>query len=400
MKFFQGIGLCAVLAAACVAVLPTPVAHAQGQRDALFAQLLRDPANVDLMLRYARAAIADRDYEAAVATLERLVDIDPAAQEARYELALAYFALGSNEVARYHLEIYRERAELTTAEEAQVAAYLDSTASRTRPLSLSGLVEAGVVHRTADDLTGASYDLGLQVDIQFPSADLLVWETEVRLRGISFPDSSEDDLSAFQIRTGPTISIDGTTFGARLKPYVETQLVEADDDDDAGQSLSIGLDYSDLLASGVSIEAGIEYGRIDRDGTGIDSRFLSATAGAAFEPARNLSVGVSLRHIDEDFEAGEADRRRTGIRLGVQRTFDEAFLGLENWSLSGYTSYARETRDGGRDDDIVGYGVAARAFFRSNSYVRTSINGFDRSSSEPGLGDSDTILAVEVGMEF
>ncbi|MGR3608384.1 MAG: hypothetical protein ACU0BN_05905, partial [Sulfitobacter sp.] len=54
------------------------IAETSAERQSLFQAMLRQPANTDLMLQYARQAVKDQDFEAAVATLERLVDRDPA----------------------------------------------------------------------------------------------------------------------------------------------------------------------------------------------------------------------------------------------------------------------------------------------------------------------------------
>ena len=76
-----------------LAFLSAPVwAQTEGSaRDQLFEALLADPANEELMLEFARLSVNEGDYEAAASSLERLVDIAPDAQEARYELALGLF---------------------------------------------------------------------------------------------------------------------------------------------------------------------------------------------------------------------------------------------------------------------------------------------------------------------
>ena len=388
--------------AVTIAVAATAVAQeaAQDPRARAFEALLADPANVDLMLAYARLSVAARDYEAAVATLERLVDLQPDAQEARYELALAYFALGANEVARYHLDIYRSRGDLTPQEAAAADAYVAGVDERQNPLSFSGFAEGGTVYRADDDAWGASFDLGLEVDYRLPSANLASWETVLRLRAFTFPEFSDDNQAQFLIRTGPVLSLDGTAFGARLKPFVEFQIVEDEDDDDAGTSLSFGVDYSNLLSSGITLDAAFETGRISRDGFGNDSRFGSARAGATFSPADNLSVGITARYLTEDFDTPGDDRERYGLRLGVRQSFDGTWLGMEDWSVSGFLRYEIEDFDSGREDDLRATGVSIRSYFRPNAYVNTSLRVFDRASSIAVFDDEDTVFTLEAGVEF
>jgi Flp pilus assembly protein TadD len=75
----------------------------EAERAAVFARMLDAPADRSLMAAYAQLSIQLRDYEAAAATLERLIDLEPANATARLELATAYFAMGNYPLAEYHL---------------------------------------------------------------------------------------------------------------------------------------------------------------------------------------------------------------------------------------------------------------------------------------------------------
>src|SRR5215203_1659228 len=58
---------------------------ASPEYDAMFAQVLREPANLDLSFRFAETATAAGDYEAAIGALERMLFLQPrpAAGQAR-----------------------------------------------------------------------------------------------------------------------------------------------------------------------------------------------------------------------------------------------------------------------------------------------------------------------------
>src|SRR5438045_3214303 len=75
------------------------------QRDAdqLFEQLLKDPKNIDLTLRYAEAVAKLGNLEAAISSLERLLLLDRNYPGVRLELAQLYLRLNSLEVARSYL---------------------------------------------------------------------------------------------------------------------------------------------------------------------------------------------------------------------------------------------------------------------------------------------------------
>ncbi|MEM0946418.1 MAG: hypothetical protein AAGK37_03360 [Pseudomonadota bacterium] len=369
-------------------------------RDQVFDALLADPANEALMFQYAQLSVAERDYEAAVATLERLLDFAPDAQEARYELALAYFALGADEVARYHLDLYRTRGDLTTGERAAADAYIASVDNRESPLTYSGFVEAGIVTRSDPDRVGTAFDLGLELDYALDSPNISSWTTLLRLRANAFPGEPEDNQGIFRIRTGPVVSLDGTAFGARLEPYLEYQIIEDDDDEDSGRSLNLGLEYSQLFASGVTLDAAVERGKIDRKNVAEDSSFNFLRLGATYRPVPDVSLGISGRYLDENYDGDEEDRERYGILMSARKRFDGMFLGMSNWSIRVFFRAEKEEFEGDRNDDINSAGVSVVSYFRPNSYLRTSLRVFDRTSNFAEFDDSDTVFSLEAGMEF
>ncbi|OZA16902.1 MAG: hypothetical protein B7Y02_02765, partial [Rhodobacterales bacterium 17-64-5] len=77
---------------------------AVAERQAILTQMLAAPTDRELMRRYAALSVQLRDFEAAAATLERLVALEPGNSSARLELAVAYFALGNYDLAEYHLQ--------------------------------------------------------------------------------------------------------------------------------------------------------------------------------------------------------------------------------------------------------------------------------------------------------
>ena len=366
----------------------------------MFQELLKDPANLDLMLRYARLSVAEEDYEAAIGTLERLVDSDPAAQEARFELALAYFALGATEVARYHLEIYRTRGDLTQAEVEAVDRFLAQATNRERSLSFSGFVEGGIVIEEGEEDVGLSYGLGLNANLSLPGRSAVDWQTSILLRGFTFPERSEDNQSIFLLRTGPLIPLGGTGQGPKLKPFLEVQRTVDDDDFDQGTSLSIGAEYRQPLDNGLTLDALAQYGTTDRSDETPDSSFVAGRIGGSFRISPKSSIGLSIRYLNEDFDTGGEDRERVGVRLAAGHAFDGELLGLENWSIRGFARYDQETYEFDREDELFGLGASVKTYFRPDSFVRASVSMFDRSSNLSALDDQDVRFAVEFGMEF
>jgi Flp pilus assembly protein TadD len=142
--------LAVCLAAAAITGIGTAAtaqsaAALEAERAAVFARMLDAPADRVLMAHYARLSIQLRDFEAAAATLERLIDLEPANATARLELATAYFAMGNYPLAEYHLNAAAASGALSPEQLASVEAYRGAAAERDAPSRFSGSVAAGIV---------------------------------------------------------------------------------------------------------------------------------------------------------------------------------------------------------------------------------------------------------------
>ena len=72
--------------------------------DAAFEEMLRRPADLEVLFRFATIASKTGDLEGAVSALERMLLIDPNMPRVRLELGVLYFRLGSYEIARTYLQ--------------------------------------------------------------------------------------------------------------------------------------------------------------------------------------------------------------------------------------------------------------------------------------------------------
>ena len=102
---------------ACALVLlclALPAAHAQGpvnatadqerEYDAAFQEMMRRPADLDVLFAFATIATRTGDYEGAISALERMLLVNPDLPRVRLELAVLYYRLGSFEISRTYLE--------------------------------------------------------------------------------------------------------------------------------------------------------------------------------------------------------------------------------------------------------------------------------------------------------
>ena len=85
--------------------LRTPTRRAlEAQKEALFQQMLRNPANLDVTFAYADVSARLGDYEAAVSALERMLLFNPNLPRVQLELGALYFRMGSYDLARDYFE--------------------------------------------------------------------------------------------------------------------------------------------------------------------------------------------------------------------------------------------------------------------------------------------------------
>ena len=101
-------GKIVVLAAASLSALAPPAQAQDNVRlqrdfDSAFADVLRDPADLDASFNHAELAIQIGDFEAAISSLERMLLYNPELPRVRLELGVLYFRLGSYAIARTYL---------------------------------------------------------------------------------------------------------------------------------------------------------------------------------------------------------------------------------------------------------------------------------------------------------
>ena len=98
------LALFAPIRAAAQAAAGEDAASLQAEKDALFQQMLRAPANLDVTFKYADVAARLGDYEAAVAALERMLLFNPDLPRVQLELGVLYFRMGSYGLARDYFD--------------------------------------------------------------------------------------------------------------------------------------------------------------------------------------------------------------------------------------------------------------------------------------------------------
>ncbi len=94
------------------------------QRQAMFKQMMADPSNVKLALKYADLSAEAGDLEGAISTLERLLILAPNLAELNFDLGKLYMRLGAFEQASTYFKVVAALPDATPDMKAQAAGYL------------------------------------------------------------------------------------------------------------------------------------------------------------------------------------------------------------------------------------------------------------------------------------
>ena len=110
----------------------------QAQYDEAFQETLRDPANLDVLFRFAGLAIETGDLEGAISALERMLIINPDLTRVRLELGVLYFRLGSYPAAQSYLQAVLSSSSLSPEIRARAEQFMTETQKRLSPSYFAG----------------------------------------------------------------------------------------------------------------------------------------------------------------------------------------------------------------------------------------------------------------------
>lgn len=155
-----------VLIALFVFALPASLSAAEGarrvplptdpdQRNTPFGQsfqaTIRDPGDLDALLRYAEEAVKVGNFEAAIGALERMLIFNPDLPRVQLELGVLYFRLQSFQAAKSYLERALAHPEVPADIRQQTQTYLDEIARRESPDKFGGSVFTGLRYQSNAD---------------------------------------------------------------------------------------------------------------------------------------------------------------------------------------------------------------------------------------------------------
>jgi tetratricopeptide (TPR) repeat protein len=191
--------------------------------DPLFRQVLQKPNEVELNLAFARRAIELEDFEAAVATLERLLIGRSGLPLLRLELGMLYLRLEAPELAEAYLLQVLEAKDIDATARQRAEILLSETRKANAKGSFAMSVSLGTKHASNAVARPRLSNLIAYNDLQ-QEADPTIADLELDSAQTDKPDS--DTASTGSISVSYSRELDGLTerrFNASLNQYSSRQ---------------------------------------------------------------------------------------------------------------------------------------------------------------------------------
>ncbi|MEM9782772.1 MAG: hypothetical protein AAF899_09870 [Pseudomonadota bacterium] len=412
----------------------TPTATVQ-QQDSLFAQLLERPDDLNLMFAYARVSIELGDYEAAIATLERMLVFRQDLDGVRLELAVAYFALGSYEVSKLYFDQVRGSDQLDADDIARIDQYLAAIAARTQRSAFSAIANLGITFATNANLaptdrtlvlggvTGFELaeedteqsDFGVRAlvtarhvyDLERPNND--AWVTDAGAFLLRYFQEERGDTFFLRARTGPRLSLGPGQDASTIRPYVEGQYLNGEDETIFFSGLGGAVFRMPLDAqTRVIADFNVGYFEFEQSRDEEDRVSVNGSVGAVHALSPDLTVNAAVVGGYDSADADFNTNGDIGLRGGFVYRYDSGVSFVDRkWSLSGYGEvrgrlYAEENPlidpDETRREVDLRMGLSHLFAVREGFGVQADVEGFLRRSNIQNF-DLDNV-SVTVSLQY
>jgi hypothetical protein len=304
-------------------------ASLEAQKETLFQQMFRDPANLDVTFAYADVSARLGDYEAAVSALERMLLFNPDLPRVQLELGALYYRMGSYELARDYFD-KAAAANPPPEVRARVEQYLAEIERSQSRHHLSGYVFFGGQYQTDANVAGSSqiltpvfpFPVLLNTPFTkqasgsiFGSGSLLYsydMQTQNRdtleVTGVGYLNHyfnsavNRLDLGLLEVTAGPRFNFpNGGVIGdkgASFKPYLIGD--------------EVGLGWNQYFAAG---GPGIEYQELVWNNLALRAAFELRRKGYTNAPDRPLSTGLTGSDKLVTFSAAKPITENTLLNL-------------------------------------------------------------------------------------
>ncbi|MFI4998448.1 MAG: tetratricopeptide repeat protein [Reyranellales bacterium] len=180
---------------------PAASGDLQHQYDDAFQEMLRKPADLDVLFKFAGLATQTGDLEGAVSALERMLLINPDLPRVRLELGVLYYRLGSYEVARTYLEVALKSPALPPEVRSRAEKFMAEIQNRESPSHFSGEAFLGLRFQSSANLGPASSTVrlfGQAANLNSTSVGTPDWGAVTSLQVRHSYDFGHQDKSALE----------------------------------------------------------------------------------------------------------------------------------------------------------------------------------------------------------
>lgn len=367
----------AALALGAVLAGPAWAQIATLEQERLLPRTLSAPGDHEAAFEYVRASMAARDYEAAIAGLERILFFNPGLSRAKYELGVLYAYLNSHEMAVRHFEDALEDPDLDPEVRKRIAFALPDSRKELQQSRWYGVLQAGIRYNSNPSGvpgSGLIRSFGFDVpvfstigrggdanvfalgqfrhiyDFQNQRGDL--WETNIlgyAARQFKFEQLS---VGLLEVATGPRFAIaPGTLPGWTIRPYAVAG-VSTLDKDFYSSSAGAGVTLRIPVFAFAHVEPGLEWRHVD-----VRNQALFGAAGQAVINTGSLfsaSLAARVGLTDWAIFIGRVFWRRNegdsavfssdhfGAEAAVRVDFDPLFKDIgARWSVTPFVRYTQ-----------------------------------------------------------
>jgi len=339
--------------------------------DRAFAEMQADPGNLEKTLRFAEAASAAGDSEAAIGALERMLLIDRDIARVNLELGELYFRLKSFTIARRYFERAAASADATPVIRERAAVYLNE-AERREPISrFIGNVTLGLRYQS-----NATYgpeglrSVGVPVPVPSSSAARSDWnlfglgylayiydlerqdgmtiDTDLSFYGSLYKDETQLNLGYMELSTGPRFRpFPESLPDFSIRPHIRGSLVWLDDSrysDTYGAGVDMRQQFGDRLwlDAAYIVRNRSFRNSSDRptasDLSGVEQTLLMR---GRYAVTGDTILGLDAGYAHDDADRGYTKNNRYVIGANVMQRFAAPFsLGTAPWTATLGTAFS------------------------------------------------------------
>lgn len=342
----------------------------QAQLDA-YARMSASPTDHEATFAYVRASSEARDYEGAIAALERILQYNPNLSRAKYELGVLYFRQKSYEQAVLHFEDASADPALDPAVARRLEGFVDEARKQLSPSRFSGIFQLGyrfnsnvaavpgsnlmrtfgytlpVTGRPYAKRAGSSaFALGEITHIyDFETQRGDQWESRVAAYGAKQSRYSSLDVALFEANTGPRFFL--SHGGISIRPYAAasgSMLGGHRYSSGAGGGVSVGIPITPYF----SIEPGFDAQRVTFENFGrargsdvyATGALWTASVNANWAVAENVTVSGKVFYQRNAADGGRISSNHAGFEASVKYDFAPPVDAIGyNWSLTPFVRY-------------------------------------------------------------